>query len=244
MAIKAAAVSKKESPEKTKFSKETYVKWYKDMLLIRKFEEKTGQLYIQQKFGGFCHLYIGQEAIVAGTASACRPSDKHMTAYRDHGHPIALGTDPRILMDELYGRSTGCSKGKGGSMHFFDKEKNFMGGHGIVGAAVLLENGLIIEGNNQENVAYPSGLCAERVALFYAGANYPNVKVDTICIVAKGDLLPKENLLTPCGGCRQVMIETENRQKQAFRTILVSQNNKVMIFESALDLLPFAFGVI
>jgi len=113
-----------------------------------------------------------------------------------------------------------------------------------VGAAVLLENGLIVEGNNQENVAYPSGLCAERVALFYAGANYPNVKVDTICIVAKGDLLPKENLLTPCGGCRQVMIETENRQKQAFRTILVSQNNKVMIFESALDLLPFAFGVI
>lgn len=113
-----------------------------------------------------------------------------------------------------------------------------------VGASVLLENGLIVEGNNQENVAYPSGLCAERVALFYAGANYPTYKVDTICIVAKGDLLPIENLLTPCGSCRQVMIETENRQKKAFRTILVSQNNKVMIFESALDLLPFAFGVI
>ncbi|NBP29430.1 MAG: pyruvate dehydrogenase (acetyl-transferring) E1 component subunit alpha, partial [Flavobacteriia bacterium] len=100
-----------------KFGKETYVKWYKDMLLIRRFEEKTGQLYIQQKFGGFCHLYIGQEAIVVGTASAVRPGDKHMTAYRDHAHPIALGTDPRVLMAELYGRTTGCSKGKGGSMH-------------------------------------------------------------------------------------------------------------------------------
>ena len=112
------------------------------MLLIRKFEEKTGQLYIQQKFGGFCHLYIGQEAIVVGTASACEPGDKHMTAYRDHGHPIALGTDPRVLMAELYGRKTGCSKGKGGSMHFFDKSKNFMGGHGIVGAQIAMGAGV------------------------------------------------------------------------------------------------------
>jgi pyruvate dehydrogenase E1 component alpha subunit len=102
MAGKVASESKKKAVSvKPKFTKETYVKWYKDMLLIRRFEEKTGQLYIQQKFGGFCHLYIGQEAIVAGTASACRTSDKHMTAYRDHGHPIALGTDPRILMAEL-----------------------------------------------------------------------------------------------------------------------------------------------
>ena len=94
MAVKSTTANKSiatktSATQKTKFSKETYVKWYKDMLLIRRFEEKTGQLYIQQKFGGFCHLYIGQEAIVAGTASACRPSDKHMTAYRDHGHPIA-----------------------------------------------------------------------------------------------------------------------------------------------------------
>ncbi|MCH2225638.1 MAG: pyruvate dehydrogenase (acetyl-transferring) E1 component subunit alpha [Crocinitomicaceae bacterium] len=112
------------------------------MLLIRKFEDKAGQLYIQQKFGGFCHLYIGQEAIVAGTASACRKGDKHMTAYRDHGHPIALGTDPRVLMAELYGRTTGCSKGKGGSMHFFDKEVGFMGGHGIVGAQIAMGAGV------------------------------------------------------------------------------------------------------
>ena len=129
-------------PVKNKFSKDTYVKWYKDMLLIRKFEEKTGQLYIQQKFGGFCHLYIGQEAIVVGTASACESGDKHMTAYRDHAHPIALGTDPRVLMAELYGRKTGCSKGKGGSMHFFDKSKNFMGGHGIVGAQIAMGAGV------------------------------------------------------------------------------------------------------
>ena len=143
----AAKTKQKKSPSvqknsKGKFSKETYIKWYKDMLLIRKFEEKTGQLYIQQKFGGFCHLYIGQEAIVVGTASACEPGDKHMTAYRDHGHPIALGTDPRVLMAELYGRKTGCSKGKGGSMHFFDKSKNFMGGHGIVGAQIAMGAGV------------------------------------------------------------------------------------------------------
>lgn len=136
---KTVAKSKKATP---KFSRETYIKWYKDMLLIRKFEEKTGQLYIQQKFGGFCHLYIGQEAIVVGTASACRKDDKHMTAYRDHAHPIALGTDPRILMAELFGRKTGCSKGKGGSMHFFDKNVNFMGGHGIVGAQIAMGAGV------------------------------------------------------------------------------------------------------
>jgi len=142
----------------TSFDRETYVKWWKDMLLIRKFEEKVGQLYIQQKFGGFCHLYIGQEAIVVGTASACQPGDKHMTAYRDHAHPIALGTDPRILMAELYGRTTGCSKGKGGSMHFFDKEVNFMGGHGIVGAQIAMGAGVAFaeKYNKTSNVVYVS----------------------------------------------------------------------------------------
>ena len=160
MAVKTkqAKTSSSKAQSKPKFSKETYVKWYKDMLLIRKFEEKTGQLYIQQKFGGFCHLYIGQEAIVAGTASACKKDDKHMTAYRDHGHPIALGTDPRMLMAELYGRSTGCSKGKGGSMHFFDKEKNFMGGHGIVGAQIAMGAGVAFaeQYNGTKNVAFVS----------------------------------------------------------------------------------------
>jgi pyruvate dehydrogenase E1 component alpha subunit len=142
----------------SKFSKETYIKWYKDMLLMRKFEEKAGQLYIQQKFGGFCHLYIGQEAVVAGTMSAARPDDKHMTAYRDHAHPIGLGTDPRVLMAELYGKSTGCSKGKGGSMHFFDKSRNFMGGHGIVGAQIAMGAGVAFADkyNDTDNVTFVS----------------------------------------------------------------------------------------
>ncbi len=163
MAVKAqknttTGKQKLKDSAKPKFSKDTYVKWYKDMLLIRKFEEKTGQLYIQQKFGGFCHLYIGQEAIVVGTASACQKGDKHMTAYRDHGHPIALGTDPRVLMAELYGRSTGCSKGKGGSMHFFDKEVNFMGGHGIVGAQIAMGAGVAFaeKYNETGNVVFVS----------------------------------------------------------------------------------------
>ena len=103
----ATKTKQKKSPSvqkntKGKFSKETYIKWYRDMLLIRKFEEKDRSALHSTKFGGFCHLYIGQEAIVVGTASACEPGDKHMTAYRhDHGHPIALGTDPRVLMAEL-----------------------------------------------------------------------------------------------------------------------------------------------
>lgn len=162
MAVKAKkptkTTRKAKSASAPKFSKETYMKWYKDMLLIRKFEEKTGQLYIQQKFGGFCHLYIGQEAIVVGTASATRDGDKHMTAYRDHGHPIALGTDPRVLMAELYGRSTGCSKGKGGSMHFFDKEVGFMGGHGIVGAQIPMGAGVAFAEKYKEtgNVVFVS----------------------------------------------------------------------------------------
>lgn len=156
---KPAKTSRKsESASRPGFSSEIYIKWYKDMLLMRKFEEKTGQLYIQQKFGGFCHLYIGQEAIIAGTVSASRPTDKHMTAYRDHAHPIGLGTDPRVLMAELYGRQTGCSKGKGGSMHFFDKKRNFMGGHGIVGAQIAMGAGVAFaeKYNGTDNVAFVS----------------------------------------------------------------------------------------
>lgn len=144
MATKTADKSNKSNRKSgsEKFSKETYIKWYKDMLLIRKFEERCSQLYIQQKFGGFLHLYIGQEAVAVGTVSACKKGDKHITAYRDHGHPIALGTDPRILMAELYGKVTGCSKGKGGSMHFFDVANGFYGGHGIVGAQIPMGAGM------------------------------------------------------------------------------------------------------
>jgi pyruvate dehydrogenase E1 component alpha subunit len=128
------------------------------MYLMRKFEEKCGQLYIQQKFGGFCHLYIGQEAVVAGTVSACNKDDKHMTAYRDHAHPIGLGMHPKYVMAELYGKSTGCSKGKGGSMHMFDKSLNFMGGHGIVGAQIPMGAGVAFAEmyKGTKNVAFVS----------------------------------------------------------------------------------------
>ena len=132
----------KTAEKKSKFSKEQYLKWYESMLLMRKFEEKTGQVYVQQKIKGFCHLYIGQEAIVAGTVSATKPSDKHITAYRDHAHPIGLGMHPKYVMAEMYAKITGCSKGKGGSMHIFSKEHNFIGGHGIVGGQVPLGAGI------------------------------------------------------------------------------------------------------
>lgn len=116
--------------------------WYENMLMMRRFEEKCGQLYIQQKFGGFCHLYIGQEAILAGMVTAMDKEDRVITAYRDHAHPLALGTGPDRVMAELYGKSTGLSKGKGGSMHMFDKERNLFGGHGIVGAQIALGAGI------------------------------------------------------------------------------------------------------
>jgi pyruvate dehydrogenase E1 component alpha subunit len=131
-----------KSTTASKFSKETYLFWYEKMQLIRKFEEKTGQLYGQQKIKGFCHLYIGQEACALGAISALKKGDKYITAYRDHGLPLALGTSPNAIMAEMYGRSTGTSKGKGGSMHIFDKETGFVGGHGIVGAQVPLGAGL------------------------------------------------------------------------------------------------------
>ena len=111
-----------------------------------------------------------------------------------------------------------------------------------VGASLLLSDGTIVKGSNQENIAYPSGLCAERVALFYAGSNYPNEAVDTLCIVAKGDLLPFDKILTPCGACRQVMAETQLRQEKDYRVILVCQNDVTVVFDSANDLLPLSFG--
>lgn len=126
----------------TKFSKETYWWWYEQMLLMRRFEERAAQLYIQQKIRGFCHLYIGQEAIAAGGETAIKKTDRVITAYRDHAHPIARGMHPKYVMAELYGKRTGCSKGKGGSMHIFSKEHNFFGGHGIVGGQIPLGAGI------------------------------------------------------------------------------------------------------
>jgi pyruvate dehydrogenase E1 component alpha subunit len=127
---------------KTKFTKETYLYWYELMLRLRRFEEKAGQLYGMQKIRGFCHLYIGQEAIAAGAMTATKPEDKFITAYRDHALAIAKGMTADECMAELYGKATGCSKGKGGSMHFFSLEHNFFGGHGIVGAQIGTGAGL------------------------------------------------------------------------------------------------------
>jgi len=127
---------------KPNISPEELLGYYKDMLLIRRFEEKAGQLYGMGLIGGFCHLYIGQEAVVVGLEAAAEDGDKRITSYRDHGHMLAAGMDPNGVMAELTGRSGGYSKGKVGSMHMFSKEKHFYGGHGIVGAQVPLGAGL------------------------------------------------------------------------------------------------------
>ncbi len=127
---------------KARFSKEQYLKWYEEMLLWRRFEEKASQLYIQQRIRGFCHLYIGQEAVVAGAVSVIRPDDNMISAYRDHVHPIAKGVHPNAIMAELMAKITGCSKGKGGSMHMFSAEHRFFGGHGIVGGQIPLGAGI------------------------------------------------------------------------------------------------------
>ncbi len=139
-------------------TKETYLEWYESMLLMRKFEEKAGQLYGQQKIRGFCHLYIGQEAVLAGAMSVLGPDDSMITAYRDHAHALARGMTANEIMAELYGKATGCSKGKGGSMHMFSKEKKFFGGHGIVGGQIPLGAGVAFaekyKGTKNVNVVY------------------------------------------------------------------------------------------
>ncbi|WFW29815.1 MAG: pyruvate dehydrogenase (acetyl-transferring) E1 component subunit alpha [Wolbachia endosymbiont of Menacanthus eurysternus] len=124
------------------FTKEQIVEFYKKMLLIRRFEEKVGQLYGIGLIGGFCHLSIGQEAVAVGTQAASRLGDAFITSYRDHGLMLACGSDPNVVMAELTGREMGCSKGKGGSMHIFDIKKKFFGGHGIVGAQIPIGTGI------------------------------------------------------------------------------------------------------
>lgn len=129
-------------PAMYKASDEELAEFYREMLLIRRFEEKAGQMYGMGLIGGFCHLYIGQEAVAVGVQTALKDGDKVITGYREHGHMLTLGTDPKAVMAELTGRSGGVSKGKGGSMHMFDPERGFYGGHGIVGAQVSLGTGL------------------------------------------------------------------------------------------------------
>jgi pyruvate dehydrogenase E1 component alpha subunit len=146
------------APAVPEFSKEQELSAYRRMLLIRRFEEKAGQLYGMGLIGGFCHLYIGQEAVVVGMQMAIKPGDEVITGYRDHGHMLACGMDPKGVMAELTGRRGGYSKGKGGSMHMFSVEKGFFGGHGIVGAQVPLGTGLAFanryRGNDNVSLTY------------------------------------------------------------------------------------------
>jgi pyruvate dehydrogenase E1 component alpha subunit len=137
-----AAIKRRGKAKAPSLSREEMLRAYRDMLLIRRFEEKAGQLYGMGLIGGFCHLYIGQEAVVVGMQMCLKPGDQVITSYRDHGHMLATGMEARGVMAELTGRIGGYSKGKGGSMHMFSREKGFYGGHGIVGAQVSLGNGL------------------------------------------------------------------------------------------------------
>ena len=141
----------RKTTAKSNVSAKDLLQHYKDMLLIRRFEEKAGQLYGIGLIGGFCHLYIGQEAVVVGLEAAAEEGDKRITSYRDHGHMLACGMDPNGVMAELTGRIDGYSKGKGGSMHMFSKEKHFYGGHGIVAAQVPLGAGLAFADKYQDN---------------------------------------------------------------------------------------------
>jgi pyruvate dehydrogenase E1 component alpha subunit len=174
MVVKSAYIARKgtkaEKADKTAlknsgFSSEEELRAYKDMLLIRRFEEKAGQLYGMGLIGGFCHLYIGQEAVVIGMQMAVKDGDQLITSYRDHGHMLAAGMDPKGVMAELTGRRDGYSHGKGGSMHMFSREKQFFGGHGIVGAQVPLGAGLAFANKYRGN---------DHVALTYYGDGAAN----------------------------------------------------------------------
>lgn len=151
-------MAKAKSAKKSNVSKDELMHYYKEMLLIRRFEEKAGQLYGMGKIGGFCHLYIGQEAVVVGLEATAKDGDQRLTSYRDHGHMLACGMDPKGVMAELTGREGGLSKGKGGSMHMFSKEKEFYGGHGIVAAQVPIGAGLAFankyRGNDNVSFTY------------------------------------------------------------------------------------------
>ncbi|WP_417668622.1 pyruvate dehydrogenase (acetyl-transferring) E1 component subunit alpha [Roseibium sp.] len=150
-ASRSRGAAKKAASAIVEFDKDQEIHAYREMLLIRRFEEKAGQLYGMGLIGGFCHLYIGQEAVVVGMQMAKVDGDQMITGYRDHGHMLAMDLDPKGVMAELTGRRGGLSKGKGGSMHMFSKEKHFYGGHGIVGAQVALGTGLGFSNKYREN---------------------------------------------------------------------------------------------
>ncbi|HEX9461875.1 MAG TPA: pyruvate dehydrogenase (acetyl-transferring) E1 component subunit alpha [Alphaproteobacteria bacterium] len=154
------ALAKRKAKAEERIGPAELLKFYRDMLLIRRFEEKAGQMYGMGLIGGFCHLYIGQEAVVVGMQAAIEEGDSVVTSYRDHGHMLACGMDPKGVMAELTGRRDGYSRGKGGSMHMFSKEKHFYGGHGIVGAQVPIGTGIAFSHKYRNN---------SRVCLTYLG---------------------------------------------------------------------------
>ena len=149
----AKAAARKAASDQTVDNKDELIGYYRQMLLIRRFEERAGQLYGMGLIGGFCHLYIGQEAIAVGMYAARKDGDQIITGYREHGHMLVAGMDPKSVMAELTGRVAGASKGKGGSMHMFSTEKHFYGGHGIVGAQVSLGTGLGLANRYRQNSA-------------------------------------------------------------------------------------------
>jgi pyruvate dehydrogenase E1 component subunit alpha len=146
---KSSSKSKKTTPH-FEDDRDTLIKMFQQMVLIRRFEEKCAESYSLGKIGGFCHLYIGQEAVAVGSISALRPDDYVITSYREHGQAIAKGISPDAVMAELYGKSGGCSKGKGGSMHLFDASVNFLGGHAIVGGQIPLATGVAFASKYKE----------------------------------------------------------------------------------------------
>jgi pyruvate dehydrogenase E1 component alpha subunit len=155
-----------EAPAASNVSKDELLKYYAEMLLIRRFEEKAGQLYGMGLIGGFCHLYIGQEAVVVGLEACTKEGDKRITSYRDHGHMLACGMDPNGVMAELTGRAGGYSRGKGGSMHMFSREKHFYGGHGIVGAQVPLGAGMAFAAKYKTNGGLARGAAGSDAVAF------------------------------------------------------------------------------
>jgi len=157
-AQQSQAVKEAQKSRLADIDRETLISIYHQMLLVRRFEEKAAEIYSAGKIGGFCHLYIGQEAVAIGSIFAIRKDDYVLTSYREHAHAIAKGMSPESVMAELYGKATGCSKGKGGSMHMFDKEVNFLGGHAIVGGQIPLATGVAFaskyKGTDQVTLCY------------------------------------------------------------------------------------------
>ncbi len=155
------------TPPRPEVAAATAVKWLREMMLIREFELRCMQAYQDKKIGGFCHVYIGQEAVAVGTLAAIDAADPVVTAYRDHGHALARGMDPRHCMAEMFGRIGGCAKGKGGSMHLFDRSNNMFGGHGIVGAQIPLGVGLAFATKYEDEVISEGK--SKRVTLAFLG---------------------------------------------------------------------------